>query len=98
MSKGKRSGVNWMREKFAAIEEVIALASVVLPTPELLSRARASRPDARPNTNPPRYPYPRPPGGRPQPLIDLSNLNQTLDSTVLHYHSKIRKPLRSVPY
>src|SRR5215203_6883963 len=64
MFKGKRSGVNWMREKFAGIEEAIALASVVLPTPEHLSRARASQPDARPSTNPPRYPYPRPPGGR----------------------------------
>ena len=33
MSEGNRSGVNWMREKSAAIEEEIALASVVLPTP-----------------------------------------------------------------
>lgn len=33
MSDGNRSGVNWMRENSADMEEDITLASVVLPTP-----------------------------------------------------------------
>jgi hypothetical protein len=39
MSDGNRSGVNWMREKSAAIEDEIALASVVLPTPSMSVRS-----------------------------------------------------------
>ena len=33
ISEGRRSGVNWMREKSAAIDDEMALASVVFPTP-----------------------------------------------------------------
>ena len=39
MAEGSRSGVNWMRENSAAIEEEMALASVVLPTPGISVRS-----------------------------------------------------------
>ncbi len=48
MSEGKKSGVNWIREKFAAIEEAIALASVVFPTPG--TSVRSTCPPARSET------------------------------------------------
>ena len=38
MSEGSKSGVNWMREKSAAIEDEIAFASVVFPTPGMSVR------------------------------------------------------------
>jgi hypothetical protein len=38
MSEGSKSGVNWMREKSAAIEAEIAFASVVFPTPGISVR------------------------------------------------------------
>jgi hypothetical protein len=38
MSEGSRSGVNWMRENSAAIEDEIAFASVVFPTPGISVR------------------------------------------------------------